>query len=276
MQAFSASSVWTPPTGTLGGIVSEARARVDDLRRHASELERAVAARTPAPSFAASLRRAQVAVIAEVKRRSPSKGWINAQISAPTQAAAYERGGAAAISVLTEPKHFGGSNDDLIAVRAAVHIPVLKKDFHVDPIQLLEAKAIGASAALLITRALSPDDLPRMVEYARGIDLEVLVEIRDADELKRALDARASIIGINNRDLETLAIDPANSERLLSQIPPNVVAIAESGVSGRADVERYSRAGVDAVLVGSAISAAADPTAIVRELASVERIGRDR
>ena len=189
---------------------------------------------------------------------------------------AYEQGGAAAISVLTEPKHFGGSIDDLVAVRESVHIPVLKKDFHIDPVQLLEAKAIGASAALLIARALSPEDLPRMIEYARSIELEVLVEIRDADELKRALDARAPIIGINNRNLETLVIDPANSERLLSDIPPELVAIAESGVNARADVERYARAGADAVLVGSAISAAADPAAMVRDLASVNRVGRVR
>lgn len=273
---MQASSVWTAPKGTLGGIVSEARERVDELRRRVAELERAAAAASRAPSFAASLRRTQVAVIAEVKRRSPSKGWINADISAPEQAAAYEQGGAAAISVLTEPKHFGGSIGDFVAVRDAVHIPVLKKDFHIDPIQLLEAKAIGASAALLITRALPPDELPRLIEYARAIDLEVLVEVRDAEELKRALDAGAAIVGINNRNLETLAIDPENSERLLSLIPIEVAAIAESGVGRPADVERYARAGADAVLVGSAISAAPDPAAMVRELASVERIGRGR
>jgi indole-3-glycerol phosphate synthase len=217
-----------------------------------------------------------VAVIGEVKRRSPSKGWINAKISAPDQASAYERGGAAAISVLTEPVHFGGSVDDLLAVRQAVKIPVLKKDFHVDPIQLIEAKAIGASAALLIARALSPDDLARMVDAARELALEVLVEIRDDEELQRALDVGAEIIGINNRNLETLVIDPATSERMLRAIPADRIGIAESGVSGRADVERVAKAGADAVLVGSVISAASDPTAAVRDLATVERIGRGR
>jgi indole-3-glycerol phosphate synthase len=269
-----ASSLWTPPTGTLGGIVNEAKARVDELRSRARELERIASQVVVPPNFTSALRRSRVGVIAEVKRRSPSKGWINATISASEQAAAYETGGAAAISVLTEPKHFGGSVEDLVGVRDAVRIPVLKKDFHIDPIQLLEAKAIGASAALLIARALSPDDLPRMVEFAREIELEVLVEIRDADELKRALDARAAIIGINNRDLETLVIDPANSERLLSRIPADIVAVAESGVSTRDDVGRYAAAGADAVLVGSVISAAADPAEKVRELASVARVGR--
>jgi indole-3-glycerol phosphate synthase len=255
-------------------IVDEARSRVEGLRSRSAEIERAAASARPVPGFAAALAVDRIAVIAEVKRRSPSKGWIKADISAPEQAAAYEAGGAAAISVLTEPKHFGGSIDDLRAVRQAVSIPVLKKDFHVDPIQLLEAKAVGASAALLIARALSPDDLVRMLDQARDIGLEVLVEIRDADELRRALDGGASVIGINNRNLETLAIDPATSERLLADIPASAIAVAESGVNGRSDVERYARAGADAVLVGSAISAAPDPRALVRELANVARIGR--
>jgi indole-3-glycerol phosphate synthase len=269
-----ASNVWTPPGGTLGGIVAEARERVNALRSRATDLAAQARDAGPIPGFRAALSRPNVAVIAEVKRRSPSKGWINATISAPAQAAAYEAGGAAAISVLTEPAHFGGSNDDLLEVRKTVGIPVLKKDFHVDPLQLVEAKAIGASAALLIARALSPDDLKLMMDAARELSLETLVEIRDAEELARALDAGATIVGINNRNLETLAIDAATSERLLASIPAGCIGIAESGVSGRGDVERYARAGADAVLVGSTISAAADPTAAVRELASVQRTGR--
>jgi len=271
-----ASPAWNPPGGTLGGIVSEARDRVGALRGQRAELLARARAALAAPAFGEALRTSHVAVIAEVKRRSPSKGWINSTLSAPDQAAAYERGGAAAISVLTEPKHFGGSVDDVLAVRTAVQIPVLKKDFHVDPVQLLEAKAIGASAALLIARALSPDDLRRMTDAAREIDLEVLVEIRDEEELGRALDAGARIIGINNRNLETLAIDAATSERLLGSIPAELVGIAESGVSARSDVERVARAGADAVLVGSVISAASDPAASVRDLATVVRVGRER
>ncbi len=273
---MQASPVWTPPSGTLGGIVAEARERAATLISQRPELTSRAKSAPHVPPFGDALRTSHVAVIGEVKRRSPSKGWINAQISAPDQAAAYEAGGAAAISVLTEPVHFGGSVDDLLAVRDAVKIPLLKKDFHVDPIQLVEAKAIGASAALLIARALSPDDLARMVDAARELSLEVLVEIRDDDELQRALDVGAEIIGINNRNLETLVIDVATADRMLRTIPPDRVGIAESGISGRADVERVAAAGADAVLVGSVISAASDPAAAVRDLAQVQRVGRGR
>lgn len=271
---MQASPAWTAPTGTLGRIVAEARARVTALRASESALRAAVEAAPTVPSFANALRRETVGIIAEVKRRSPSKGWINPGIAAPDQARHYELGGAAAISVLTEPAHFGGSNDDLLAVRRAVAIPVLKKDFHVDPLQLVEARGLGASAALLIARALSPDALRQMADAARALALEVLIEVRDAEELRRALDVGAAIVGINNRNLETLAIDPATSERMLGLVPADVVAIAESGVSGRADVERVAACGADAVLVGSVISAAGDPTAAVRDLAGVRRVGR--
>jgi indole-3-glycerol phosphate synthase len=234
-----------------------------------------LAANAPmAPGFAAALRGRHVGVIAEVKRRSPSKGWINPGISAVDQAQSYERGGAAAISVLTEPQHFGGSIEDLTSVRAAVAVPALKKDFHVHPVQLIEARALGASAALLIARALSPDSLREMVDVARSLSLETLVEVRDEDELTRALDLGVEVIGINNRNLETLSIDPATAERLLQLIPPSIIAIAESGVSGRHDVERVAACGADAVLVGSAISAAADPASVVRSLTGVARTAR--
>lgn len=273
---MQASPVWTPPSGTLGGIVAEARDRAAALRVRLSELSRLAASAVPTASLSAALRGASVGVIAEVKRRSPSKGWINPSMSATEQALAYERGGAAAISVLTEPDHFGGSADDLVAVKGAVGVPVLKKDFHVDPIQLLEAKALGASAALLIVRALAPTAFGEMIAAAGELGLEVLVEIRDEDELSRALDAGAHMIGINNRNLETLVIDASTSGRLLGLLPRSVVAVAESGVAGRADVERLARAGADAVLVGSTVSAAADPALAVRELSTVARITRER
>jgi indole-3-glycerol phosphate synthase len=270
------SPTWTAPGGTLGRIVAEARERVSGLRARESELVQA-AERAPAVSgFGAALDKATVGVIAEVKRRSPSKGWINAGISAEAQASAYVLGGATAISVLTEPAHFGGSLDDLLAVREAVGVPVLKKDFHVDPIQLVEARALGASAALLIVRALSPADLELMTDHARRLALEVLVEVRDADELERALEAGATIVGINNRNLETLQIDPRTSERLLRLVPTSVVAIAESGIAERSDVERVALAGANAVLVGSVISAAADPSAAVAALSGVTRVPRGR
>ena len=271
MQAFSA---WTPPSGTLGRIVDEARVRARALESRIAELEERAKNGASVPAFASALRGTTVSVIAEVKRRSPSKGWIQPSLNAATQARAYASAGAKAISVLTEPQHFAGSSDDLVDVRSAVSIPVLKKDFHVEEVQLLEAKSIGASAALLIVRALGPARLPVMTRAANELSLEVLVEVRDERELDLALETGAQVIGINNRDLETLAIDPNTSARLLGRVPPTVVAVAESGVSARADVERVAQAGADAVLVGSSVSSAADPSDAVRGLTGVRRIAR--
>ena len=215
-------------------------------------------------------------MIAEIKRRSPSKGAINEAIDAPERAALYERAGASALSILTEPQHFGGSPDDLVAVHRSVALPLLRKDFHVAPLQLLETRALGASAALLIARALSPADLERMM--AAGIDagLELLVEIRDEGELERAIRAGARIIGVNTRNLETLAIDPAVGERLVRQVPAELVAVYESGVRERSDVERAAASGADAVLVGSALSAATDASGLLGSLTRVRRTGRAR
>jgi len=267
---------WTPPGGVLGTICGESEARATRLSSRLAELEQLATAAPTAPSLFAALRRADVALIAEVKRRSPSKGSIAPDLDAVTQARAYVTGGAAAISVLTEPVHFSGSIDDLEAVRAALPVPALKKDFHVRPIQLVEARAAGASAALLIARALDPERLRQMMDTGRDLGLELLVEIRDEAELDRALEVGATMIGVNNRDLESLVIDPATAERLIPLIPGDIVAIAESGVNSRADVERYAQRGADAVLVGSSISAAADPTAATRSLAAVPRIARVR
>ena len=271
---MQASFAWTAPSGALGRIVEEARLRARALEGRAAELERAAAKTESMPPFLPALRDDAVAVIAEVKRKSPSKGWIQPDLDAAQQAKAYAAAGARAVSVLTEPEHFAGSPADLTAVRAAVSIPVLKKDFHVEPIQLTEAKALGASAALLIVRALGPRGLPRLMQAAKALALEVLVEVRDEQELDLALACDAHVIGINNRNLETLAIDAATSERLLSRVPSSVVAVAESGVSDRRDVERVARAGADAVLVGSSVSAAADPLNAVRCLTGVPRIAR--
>ena len=265
---------WTPPGGTLGTICHEAEARAARLEARGAELERQAARTTPGPSLEAALRSAHVAIIAEVKRRSPSKGIIAAGLDAPAQADAYVAGGAAAISVLTEPAHFGGSTDDLAAVRARVPVPTLKKDFHLRPLQLVEARALGASAALLIVRALAPDRLRAMMETARRLALEVLVEVRDEGELDRALECGATIIGVNNRDLESLVIDPATAQRLIPRIPAQLVAVAESGITARADVERYASCGADAVLVGSSISASTAPADATRTIAGVPRRSR--
>jgi indole-3-glycerol phosphate synthase len=262
---------WSPPTGTLGQIVHETAARIATLISRESELVRDAEESLPGPSLERALRGPRVAVLAEVKRRSPSKGAIAESLDAVAQARAYEAGGASAVSILTEPAHFGGGTDDLLSVRAALTIPALKKDFHIDPIQLLEARALGASAALLIVRALSPERLPAMMRAGRDLGLELLVEVRDEVELERALAAGATMIGVNNRNLETLEIDAATCERIIPLIPRQLVAIAESGVRTLADVERYAACGADAVLVGSSLSAAEDPVAATRAIAAVAR-----
>jgi indole-3-glycerol phosphate synthase len=215
-----------------------------------------------------------VRVIAEIKRRSPSKGVINEAIVAGARAAAYGEGGAAALSVLTEPSRFGGSLEDLAQVRAAVGLPLLRKDFITDEVQLLEARVHGASAVLLIARALEPGRLAGLARAARATGLECLVEVRDERELERAIAVDAAAIGVNNRDLETLVIDPAVGARLVGRVPVDRIAVYESGIQGVADVERAAAAGADAVLVGSVLSAAADGAAAVRALAAVRRVAR--
>ena len=187
------------------------------------------------------------------------------------QTADFERGGAAAISVLTEPEFFGGSLDDLSAVLDAVSLPVLKKDFHIDDSQLEEARRAGASAVLLIARALSPAALPQMMRAARERRLETVVEVRSESELERALEAGAEIVGVNSRDLETLEVDERVPERLIPLVPPHIVAVWESGVRELDDVRRAADAGADAVLIGSALSKANDPAQMVRELSRVPR-----
>ena len=272
MPEVQATAAWTPPTGTLGIILEGTRRRVArELAGRRKELERLATDAPPPPPMAAALRSGAVAVVAEVKRRSPSKGSIREGIAADRLAVAYASGGARAISVLTEPEHFGGSPGDLAAVRAAVAIPLLKKDFHIDVVQLFEARALGAAAVLLIARALPPGELRSLAGAAVGLGLEVLVEVRDERELETGVGAAPVMIGVNNRNLESLAIDPATGERLLPLVPPGIVAIAESGVATVEDVRRMAAAGADAVLVGSSLSAATDPAAAVRALASVER-----
>jgi indole-3-glycerol phosphate synthase len=211
-------------------------------------------------------------VIAEVKRSSPSKGAINVGMNVERQLRAYEAGGAAAISILTEPLRFGGSNSDLILARGCVRLPLLKKDFHVAVVQILEARMLGASAALVIARAVAPDRLKELVQAGRDAAIEILVEVRDEHELDLALTLDAKLIGVNNRNLETLQIDPETSTRLLPLIPRGVVAIAESGVRAIADVARAASAGADGVLVGSELSKSADPEKAVRSLIDVPRM----
>jgi indole-3-glycerol phosphate synthase len=222
-------------------------------------------ARDPLPAF----RQAGSSVIAEVKRRSPSKGELAGIPDPAALAAAYERGGAAAISVLTEERRFGGSLDDLRAVRAAVDIPVLRKDFVVEPYQLLEARAAGADLVLLIVAALPGDPLVHLHDLARELGLTVLVEVHDEPETERAVDLGAALVGVNARNLKTLEVDPATFAKLAPLVPGDVVKVAESGISGPDDVRRHVTEGADVVLVGEALVRDGDPEGAVRAMTGV-------
>jgi indole-3-glycerol phosphate synthase len=270
------SREWTPPVGTLGGILAESaeRVKVLEARQAKAEPGNTIAHRVrplPPASLAAALRRPNVSVIAEVKRRSPSRGELNAGLSAAAQARRFERAGAAAASILTEPRHFGGALDDLRDAAAATRFPLLRKDFHISPLQLVEAHDAGASAALLIARALPPRDLQVMIHAASAFPIETVVEVRTGHELELALAYGARMIGVNARDLETLQVDDGVPERLIPTIPADVIAIWESGIATRADVERAAAAGADAVLVGSALSLSDDPEALLAALTTVPR-----
>jgi len=222
--------------------------------------------------FARALRQAEgIAVIAEIKRRSPSAGGLNDAIDAPARAREYVTGGAAAVSVLTEPERFGGDLADLAAVAHATAAPALRKDFIVAELQLDEAVAAGAAAVLLIARALPPARLHALGAAAHARGLGVLAEVRTAQELDAALAISHAVIGVNTRDLETLAVIPEVAERLVPLVPADRIAVFESGIRSRADVERAAECGADAVLVGSALSLAQDPRAAVAALAAVPR-----
>ncbi len=275
MTEVQAPTSWKPPEGVLGVLIADARERAAALEARASSLRPdAVAAPLP-PSFAAALAKGEfVAVIAELKRRSPSKGDINASLPLEERARTYVAAGAAALSVLTQPSHFGGDAADLAAVAAVVDQPLLRKDFIVSPLQIVEARALGASAVLLIARGLSPELLRSLAAVARDEGLETLIEVRDEAELERALGASADVVGVNNRNLETLAIDPVVSERLIPLVPSGVPAVYESGISDRSGVEHAASCGADAVLVGSSLSSSTDGAAAVRALAGVRRLGR--
>jgi indole-3-glycerol phosphate synthase len=215
-------------------------------------------------------------VIAELKRRSPSAGEIAQDLNPGRHAEAYARGGARAISVLTEGPHFGGSLDDLAVVRRAVQLPILRKDFIVDPLQLLESRAVGASAVLLIARGLGAGELRDLAGLARDLGLATVVEVHRAMELDRALAVDPDAVGVNSRDLETFEVDVDGVEALLQEIPAGITAIAESGLSRRADVERVASWGADAVLVGTALAASGDPESAVRGLIGCRRRPRSK
>jgi indole-3-glycerol phosphate synthase len=268
-------------SGFLSHVCAQAAIRVaaareresfDDLRA------RAVATAVP-PVFGDALRNGRI--IAEVKRASPSRGVIAEECDAVAQARAYVAGGAAAVSVLTEPEHFHGDLRDLEGVAGSVAVPVLRKDFVVDPYQLYEARASGAAAALLLVAALEQDRLVALLSAAREAGIEALIETHDVAEAGRAAAAlsalpehdRAPVVGVNVRDMQRLSVDRGVFAMVVGALPRNAVVVAESGVSGPADVERYISDGADAVLVGEHLMRAADPAAATRELVEAARTG---
>jgi indole-3-glycerol phosphate synthase len=221
---------------------------------------------SPPRGFARALRQPGVSVIAEFKRKSPSGGSIRPDAEPADIARRYAAHGAAALSVLTDHRYFGGSATDLVAARSATDLPVLRKDFLIDELQLHEARAMGADAVLLIVRALRQSELERLLRLSRDLGLDALVETHSADEVRRALDAGASLLGVNNRDLDTLVTDVTLAPRLRPLVPPECVFVAESGISTPDHMRVLAEAEVDAVLIGESLLRAADPGQQLTEL----------
>ena len=216
--------------------------------------------------FAEALARPGTSLIAEHKRRSPSAGRIRDAGSCAEIVSAYQRGGAAALSILTEEAHFGGSLEDLREARTATDLPILRKDFTIDPYMVYEAKAAGADAVLLVVGSLREADLEELLGVARSLDLDAVVEISRADELETALRIDADVIGINNRDLEDFTVDITRTFELLTDVPAGKTVVSESGIVYREQIEELERVGVDAVLVGETVMSAPDPEEAVRRL----------
>lgn len=250
----------------LEQILAGVRSRLPDL---VGELDtwigRAVGAPEPRP-FTAALARRGLSVIAEVKRRSPSAGDIAPGLDPSLLAAAYAEGGARAISVLTDEEHFGGSFEDLATVRGACDLPIVCKDFILHPVQVAQARAAGADAVLLIVAALDDATLGDLIAVTGGFGMDALVEAHDEAEIQRAVEAGASVVGVNNRDLTTFDVDLETAVRLREAIPSGVVAVAESGITDARAARRMERAGYDAILVGQAAAEAPDPAGFVAGL----------
>jgi indole-3-glycerol phosphate synthase len=258
-------------------LVAAARAGVERRRAQVplEDLERELGGRPEQRPFGEALTRPGLSVIAEFKRRSPSAGQIRDGAAPAEIARAYEAGGAAALSVLTDEAHFGGSLDDLAEARRASELPVLQKDFIVDSYQLYEAALAGADAILLIVAALSPDDLRELHDDARDLDLDCVVEVHKETELETALTVDADVIGINNRNLDDFSVDVRTTFELMPDVPAGKTVVSESGISDRSTLEELERVGVDAVLIGEALMRADDPAAKVRELTADEESTRE-
>jgi indole-3-glycerol phosphate synthase len=252
----------------LDELVGATREAVHRRKRERplAELEREAGSQPEGRPFAEALSRPGTSLIAEHKRRSPSAGSIREGASCAEVVSAYERGGAAALSVLTEEAHFGGSLADLREARAATELPLLRKDFTIDRYQLYEAKAAGADAVLLVVGAMAPAELAGLYREAHALDLDAIVEIHDEEELDRALEVDADVLGINNRDLEDFSVDIQRTFDLLADVPAGKVVVSESGIQSREQIDELEQVGVDAVLIGETLMRAPDPEAAVREL----------
>ncbi|HEX2129869.1 MAG TPA: indole-3-glycerol phosphate synthase TrpC [Solirubrobacterales bacterium] len=261
----------------LEELVEAARAGVRRRREQVplEQLQSNAGSVTGLRPFSEALVRPGLSLIAEFKRRSPSAGDIRPGATVPEICAAYERGGAAAVSVLTEETSFGGSVEDLRAARSACGLPILRKDFIVDSYQLYEAAANGADAVLLIVAALADEDLSRLYQEARSLDLDCLVEVHDEEELERALEIDADVIGINNRDLSDLSVNLETTPELITDVPAGKTVVSESGYDRYEQFAELERIGVDAVLVGESLMRAADPESAVRELTGDEAATRE-
>ena len=252
----------------LGEIVAARRQQIGEARARTplETLKHAAQARAERRDFAAALSGGPLRLIAELKRASPSRGILRQQYRPDAIAQSYEAAGASALSVLTEERYFLGSLDDLETVRAAVRLPVLRKDFILEDYQIYETVAAGADALLLIVAALSDEDLRSSVELCHGLQIAPLVEVHDESELERALAAGARIIGVNNRDLKTLEVDLETSLRLRPGIPAGSITVSESGIKTSQDLRRIAEAGYHAALIGERFMTTADPGAALREM----------
>jgi indole-3-glycerol phosphate synthase len=268
--------------GVLADIVASVRGELPGAkaRTPAAALERLARDRTPrAGLFVAALSRpGRINVLAECKRRSPSAGVLRDQYRPDRLAQAYERSGAVAVSVLTEPKFFGGALDHLSEVRQAVRLPVLRKDFIVDAYQLIEARAAGADAVLLVAAALNDRELGTLLAEARHLGLAALVEVHDEPDLRCAIEAGATLIGVNNRNLRTLKVDLSTSAELVTLLPKGRVAVAESGIRSPGDLARLREYGFDAFLIGEYLMTSPEPGEVLAELlrAAEAATGRGR
>ncbi|CAN5742494.1 indole-3-glycerol phosphate synthase TrpC [soil metagenome] len=254
-------------TTYLTAILEHHRARAGADDRDLDDMLAASKNLVPARPFAAALTATTgVAVIAEVKRRSPSKGDLNATLDPAALARQYEQGGATCVSVLTDADHFGGSPEDLVAARAAITLPVLRKDFTVDARDVVDARLMGADCVLLIVAALGELELVEYLDVARTVGLDALVEVHDEPELELALQAGATLIGVNQRDLTTFEVDSERAARIGAAIPGEVVRVAESDIRGADDARRLAAVGYDAVLVGETLVTSSDPAGAVASL----------